>query len=84
MVEVVPPSPPMTFHVVPRAPPPLAPLVSGFPLDSQLAAPVAPDFAETRDHIGMILGPNGHEVQVAPPHGPFLATDKASRNRKRK
>jgi hypothetical protein len=39
--EVTPPSPPLTFHVVARAPLPHALLASGFLRDSQLAAPLA-------------------------------------------
>jgi hypothetical protein len=34
VVEITPPSPPLTFHVVVRAPPPLASLALGFPQDS--------------------------------------------------
>ena len=93
MAEVTPPSPPMTFHVVSRAPlaPPLAPeFTPGGPLSTPralefqpgglLAAPRAPDVAETGDHVGMISAPNAHEVQVAPPLAPFLETNSADRS----
>jgi hypothetical protein len=30
--------------------------------------------------VGVILGPNGHEVSVPPPHVPSLATDRADRH----
>jgi hypothetical protein len=58
VTEVTPLSPLLTFHVVDRAPPPLAPLALGFPQSSQLAAPLAPDVAEIGDHIGVIPGPH--------------------------
>jgi hypothetical protein len=60
----------LTFHVVVRVLPPLAPL--------------APDFVKTMDHIGVSPKPNGHEVPVPPPRAPFLATDRAGNNVKRK
>ena len=83
VARVTPPSSPMTFHVVSRAPlaPPLAPeFTSGGPL----ATPRTPDFTKTGDHVGMIPAPNAHDVQVAPPLAPFLATDRADRNEKQK
>jgi hypothetical protein len=55
---------PLTFHAVARAPPSLAPLALRILRASQLATPLAPNFAETWNHIGVIPGPNGHEVQV--------------------
>jgi hypothetical protein len=84
VAEVAPPSPPPTFHVVAKAPPPLAPLVPRFPHDSQLAAQLALDFAKIGDHIGVIPGPNEHEVQVTPPRAPFLATNRAGCSEKQK
>jgi hypothetical protein len=30
--------------------------------------------------VGVIPGPNGHEVSVPPPHVPSLATDRADRH----
>ena len=83
VAEVTPRSPPLTFHVVARASPPLAPLASGIPPSSQLATPLALDDAKTWSHAGMISGPCGHEVSVAPPLAPFLTTDIADRNKKR-
>jgi hypothetical protein len=84
VAEVTPPSPPLAFHVVTRAPPPLVPLAPRFPPDSQLSALMAPDVAETMDDVGVIPGPNGHEASVPPPCAPFLATDRADRSEKRK
>jgi hypothetical protein len=84
VAEVILPSPTMAFQMVVRDPPPLALLALGFPPDSQLSTPLAPDVAETVDHVGVILGPNGHEVSVPPPHAPSLATDKADRRKERK
>jgi hypothetical protein len=84
VAEVTPPSPAVAVHVVARDPPPLAPLAPEFPLDSQLSAPLAPDVAETVDHVGVIPGPNGHKVSVPPPRAPSLATDRADRREKRK
>ena len=83
VAEVAPPSPPMTFHVVSRTPlaPPLAP---EFQPDSPLATIRAPDVAETGDHARVISGPNAHDVQVAPPLVPFLATNRADRSERRK
>ena len=60
-------------HVAPLAPP----LAPGFQPDSPLATPRA-DVAETRDHT------NAHDVQVAPPLSPFLATNRADHNERRK
>jgi hypothetical protein len=74
----------MAFQVVARDPPPLAPLALGFLLDSQLAASFAPDVAEVGNHVGIIPRPNGHEVLVAPPRAPFLATDNVDRSEKQK
>jgi hypothetical protein len=74
MADVTPPNPVVAFHVVAWDPPPLALLAPGFP----------PDIAETVDHVGMISGPDGHEVSVPPPHGLSLATDKADRREERK
>jgi hypothetical protein len=84
MAEVIPPSPTMAFQMVARDPPPLALLALGFPSDNQLSAPLVPDVAETVDHVGVILGPNGHEVSVPPPHAPSLATDKVDRRKEQK
>jgi hypothetical protein len=70
----------MAFQMVARDPLPLAIFASGFPPDSQLSAPLAPDVAEKVDHVGVIPGTNGHEVSVPPPHGPSLATDRADRH----
>jgi hypothetical protein len=84
VAKVTPLSPRLIFHVVCRAPPPLASFAPGFPRDNQLAAPLAPDFAETGDHIGVIPGSNGHEVPAAPPRAPFLAMDRASCSKKQK
>ncbi len=70
----------MAFHVVARDPPPLAPLAPGFPPDSQLSAPLAPDVTEAVDRVGVIPGPDGHEVSVPPPRIPSLATDRADRH----
>jgi hypothetical protein len=66
--------------MVVRDPPPLVILAPGFQPDSQRSAPLAPDVAETVDHVGVIPGPNGHEVSVPPPHAPSLATDRADRH----
>jgi hypothetical protein len=66
MTEVTPPSLPLTFHVVGRAP-----LASTFPQSSQLAAPLALDFAEIGDHVGVISEPNGHKVSVPSPRAFF-------------
>ena len=63
---------------------PLALLAPGFPPDSQLSAPLAPDVAETVDHVGVIPGPDGHEVSVPPPRAPSLATDRVDRREERK
>jgi hypothetical protein len=80
MAEVTPPSPNMAFQMVARDPPPLAILAPGFPPDSQRSAPLAPDVAETVDRMGVIPGPNGHEVSVPPPRILSLATDRADRH----
>jgi hypothetical protein len=58
--------------------------VSGFPRFSPLAAPLAPDVAETGNHVGVISRPNGYEVSVSPPCAPFLATDRADRGKMQK
>ena len=83
VAEVVPSSPLMTFYVVSRAPLAL-PLAPGFQPHGPLATPRALDVAETGNHVGVIPGPNAHEVQVAPPLVPFLATYRADRNERRK
>ena len=70
VAEVTPPSPPLTFHVVGRLQPPLAPLAS--------------DVAETKSRAGVIPKPRGHEVSVMLPRAPVLATNRADRNKKRK
>jgi hypothetical protein len=75
VAEVTPSSPIIAFQMVVRDPP---------PPDSQLSAPLVPDVAETVDHVGVIPGPNGHEVSVPPPHAPSLATDTADRRKERK
>jgi len=80
VAEVTPLSPTMAFQMVARDPPPLAILAPGFPLDNQLFAPLAPDVAETVDHVGVIPGSDGHEVLVLPPRAPSLATDRADRH----
>ena len=80
MAEVTPPRLAMTFQVVARDPPPLAILAPGFPLDSQLSAPLAPDVAETVDHVEVNLGSDGHDVSVSPPRALSLATDRADRH----
>jgi hypothetical protein len=84
VAEITPPSPNMAFQMVTRDPPPLAILAPEFPPDSQRSAPLAPDVAETADCVGVIPGPNGHEVSVPPPHVPSLATDRADRREERK
>jgi hypothetical protein len=84
VVEVIPPSSAMAFQMVARDPPPLALLAPGFPPDNQLSAPLAPDVAETVDHVGVIPGPDGHGVFVPPPRAPSLATDRADRREERK
>jgi len=83
VAEVTPPSPPLAFYVIASASPPLAPLAPGFPSDNQLAAPLAPDFAETGDHVRVNPEADGHEVLVPPPHAPFFAMDRADRSKKR-
>jgi hypothetical protein len=80
VAEVTPPSPTMAFQMVARDPPPLTIFAPGFLLDNQLSAPLAPDVAETVDHVGVIPGPDGHEVSVPPPRAPSLATDRADRH----
>ena len=83
VAEVAPPSLPLIFHVVSRAP--LAPpLALGFKPNGPLAPPRSPDFAETCVHTGVILGPNAHDVQVAPPFAPFLTTNRVDRSERRK
>jgi hypothetical protein len=80
VAEVTPLSPTMAFQMVARDPPPLAILAPGFPLDNQLSAPLAPDDAETVDHVEVIPGPDGHEVSMPPPRAPSLTTDTADRH----
>jgi hypothetical protein len=41
---------------------------------------LAPNVAEMVDHMGVIPGPDRHEVSVPPPHAPSLATDRADRH----
>jgi hypothetical protein len=84
VAEVTPPSPAMAFHVVAQDPPPLAPLAPGCPSDSQLSTSLAPDIAKTVDYVGVIPGPDGHEVSVPPPRAPSLATDRADCHEERK
>jgi hypothetical protein len=67
----------MVFQTVARDLPPLALLAPRFPPDNQLSAPLAPDVAKTVDHVGVIPGPDGHEVSVPPPRAPSLAMDRA-------
>jgi hypothetical protein len=74
----------MAFQMVARDPPLLALLAPGFPPDSQLSAPLAPDVAETVDHVGVISVPDGYEVLVPPPRVSSLATDRADRREERK
>jgi phosphoribosylanthranilate isomerase len=76
VAEVTTPSLVTDFQVVVRDPPPLPILAPGFSPDNQLSAPLAPDVAETVDHVGVISEPNGHEVSMPPPRAPSLATDK--------
>ena len=80
LAKVTSPSLAMTFQVVARDPPPLAILAPRFPLDNQLSAPLAPGVAEAVDRVGVIPGPDGHEVPVPPPRAPSLATDRADRH----
>jgi hypothetical protein len=82
--DVTPPSHVVAFHVVAQDPPPLALLAPRFPPDSQLSTPLASDVAETVDHVGVILRPDGHEVSMPPPHAPSLATDRADCREERK
>jgi hypothetical protein len=84
LAEVTPPSPTMAFQMVVRDPPPFALLAPGFSPDNQLFASLAPDVAETVDRMGVIPGPNGHEVSVPPPCAPSLVTDRADRREERK
>ena len=55
-------SPAVAFHVVARDPPSFILLASGFPPDNQISTPLAPDVAETVDHVGVISEPDGHEM----------------------
>ena len=80
MAEVTPPSLVTAFQMVAREPPPLASLVPEFPPDNQLSAPLVPNIAETADRVGLISGPNGHEVSVPPPRASSLATNRADRH----
>ena len=66
MAEVTSPSLAMTVQVVARDPPLLAIIAPGFPPDSQLSAPLATDVAEAVDRVGVIPGPDGHDVLVPP------------------
>jgi hypothetical protein len=84
VAKVTPPSPTMAFQMVARDPPPFALLASEFPPDNPLSASLAPDVAETVDHVEAIPGPNGHHVSVPPPRAPSLATDRANRREERK
>ena len=56
VVEVTPSSLPLTFHVVVRALPPLAPEI---PPSSELATPLALDVSKTGDHVVVVPGPMG-------------------------
>ena len=69
MAEVAPKSLAITFQVVARDPPPLAIFAPGFPPDILLSAPLASNVAEAVDRMGVILGPDGHEVSVSPLFG---------------
>ena len=80
VAEITPPSPTIAFQMVVRDPPPLVIIAPEFPSDSQLSAPLVPDVAETVDHVGVIPGPNGHEVSVPPPRAASLAMDRADRH----
>jgi hypothetical protein len=84
MAEVTPPSPTMAFQMVARDPPPLALLAPGFPPDSRMSVALAPNVAETVDHVGVIPKPDGHEVSVPPPRVLSLTTDRADRCEERK
>ena len=84
MAEVTTPSLATDVQVVARDLPPLAILAPGLPPDNQLSAPLAPDVAETADHVGVIPGPDGHKVSVPPPRAPSLAIDSADRHEERK
>jgi hypothetical protein len=83
-VEEVEQVPIMAFQMVARDSSPLAILAPRFLPDNQLSAPLAPDVAKTVDHVGVIPGPNGHEVSMPPPHAPSLATDRADHREERK
>ena len=78
--EVTTPSLVTDFQVVAWDSPPFAILAPGFPPDNRLSAPLAPDVVETVDRMGVILGPDGHEVSVPPPRAPSLATNRADRH----
>ena len=80
MAEVTPPSLTTDFQVVDRDPPPLAILAPEFPPGNQLSAPLAPDVADAVGRVGVIPGPDGHEVSVPPPRISSLATDRADRH----
>ena len=80
MAEVTPPSLAMTFQVVTRDPPPLAILAPGFPPDSQLSVPLTPDVAEAMERVGVIPGPDGHDVSKPPSRVPSLTTNRADRH----
>ena len=79
VAEVTPLSTATAFHVVTWDPPPLAIIAPGFPPNSQLSAPLAPDVEETVDRVGVILEPNGHEMSVPPLCALSLATNRADR-----
>ena len=81
MAEVTPPNFAMTFQVVARDPPdPLAIFAPRFPPDSQLSSPLAPDVADAVDRVGVISGPDRHDMSVPSPRVPSLATDRADRH----
>ena len=84
MAEVTPPSVATAFQVVARDPPPLAILAPGFPPDNQLSAPLAPNVVEAVNRVGVIPGPDGHEMSVSPLCAPSLTTDRADRHEGRK
>ena len=74
VADGTPPSLAVAFHVVTWDSPLLALLAPGSPLD----------VAGTVDHVGVIPGPEGHEVSVPPPLVPLLAIDSADRREKQK
>jgi hypothetical protein len=81
VTEITPLSPAMAFQMVARDPPPVALLAPRIQPDIQLPAPLAPNVADTVDHVGVIPEPDGHEVSVPPPRAPSLAMDRADRQK---